>query len=72
MNFIITVSSYKEKKEIFEHKLKALCLEYDMELDEIYSKEDLAEFVSNTSKYTSNADFIIKSKNELEKLKNKV
>ncbi len=32
----------------------------------------IAELVSNTSKYTSNADFIIKSKNELEKLKNKV
>ncbi len=32
----------------------------------------IAELVNSTSKYTSNADFIIKSKNELGKLKEKV
>ncbi len=32
----------------------------------------IAEIVSSTSKYTSNVDFIIKSKDELSKLKDKV
>jgi hypothetical protein len=32
----------------------------------------IAELVSSTSKYTSNADFIIRSKDELGKLKDKV
>ncbi|MFX1503707.1 MAG: hypothetical protein ACFFDH_22290 [Promethearchaeota archaeon] len=32
----------------------------------------IEELINNTSKYTSNTDFIVKSKDELEKLKQKV
>jgi len=44
MNYIITVSNFDSKKDIFYHKLKALCLEYDIIMDEIYRIEDLKEF----------------------------
>jgi len=37
--FKITLDEFKkhkEEEEIFEHKLKALCLEYDAEIEEEY------------------------------------
>ena len=45
MNYIITMDNYHNDKNVFHHKLKALCYEYDVDLSEIYSKKDLQEFV---------------------------
>ena len=46
MNYILTPNrrfTYSSS-ELFEHKLKALCIENDIDIEEIYSKKDLQEF----------------------------